>query len=102
MAAMLIWTVGCGARDGDGAALLQALGVVEAPTPPPIVVDVLCDASTGSTCTRTVLESTLDVVLSAVVTRPVPDAPEYKTGRVLTRISERSRCGYRCAKANAM
>lgn len=81
MAAMLIWTVGCGARDGDGAALLQALGVVEAPTPPPIVVDVLCDASTGSTCTRTVLESTLDVVLSAVVTRPGSTMRVWVQGR---------------------
>lgn len=81
MAAMLICTVGCGARDGDGAALLQALGVVEAPTPPAIVVDVLCDASTGSTCTQTILESTLDIVLSAIATRPGSTLRVWAQGR---------------------
>jgi hypothetical protein len=78
---VLMAIAGCGARDGDGAALLQALGVVEAPAPPPIVVDVLCDASTGSTCTRTVLESTLDVVLSAVATRPGSTLRVWAQGR---------------------
>jgi hypothetical protein len=48
----------------------RTLGLCDIPTLPPGVTDVLCDASTGSSCDRDTLTKTLDPVLRQAAERP--------------------------------
>jgi hypothetical protein len=48
----------------------QAIGMCDIPLLPPAAVDVICDASVGSSCVRTTLESVLDAELRRIIERP--------------------------------
>lgn len=54
----------------DSSTVAQALGIVDKPSPPQIVIDILCDPSAGSTCTSSTLRSTIGDGLNVAVTRP--------------------------------
>jgi len=46
------------------------LGLVDAPAPPPLAVEVLCDGSRGSTCSVSTLALVLNPTLTAAASRP--------------------------------
>ncbi|MFI5298807.1 MAG: hypothetical protein ACHREM_11985 [Polyangiales bacterium] len=48
----------------------EAIGVTDAPPPVPVARDMLCDASTGSTCSEKTLSLALDAILPTVAARP--------------------------------
>ncbi|MCC7537540.1 MAG: hypothetical protein IT379_15050 [Deltaproteobacteria bacterium] len=58
----------CDSPEAKGAC--EALGVCEAPRPPPEDFTILCDATPGSTCGAMALDEALHAVLVRAVTRP--------------------------------
>jgi hypothetical protein len=63
-ALLLLGVVGCDAHLGDW------LGAADKPAPPPVTADILCDASSGSTCTTRTLRSVLEAALGDAAGRP--------------------------------
>jgi hypothetical protein len=73
----LLALLACGALTGCEVASAEslnescrALGLCDEPPKPPIAVDVLCDASVGSSCNRESLEETLGRLLAHAAERP--------------------------------
>jgi hypothetical protein len=48
----------------------EALGITDSPAPRRLVVDALCDRSSGSPCTQSTLAETWDAILPALASRP--------------------------------
>jgi hypothetical protein len=48
----------------------EAVGLVDAPSPAPVAKEILCDSSSGSTCSEKSLSATLDEKLPTVAARP--------------------------------
>lgn len=67
----------------DSSTLAQALGIVDKPSPRPIVIDILCDPSAGSTCTSSTLRCTVVDGLSVAVTRPGSVVRLWMQGRTI-------------------
>lgn len=59
----------------------RTLGLCDETAPPPIAIDVLCDASAGSSCDRDTLGATLDVALHLAVERPGSRVRLWALGR---------------------
>src|SRR5689334_502099 len=53
----------------DVNAACVGIGVCDAPRPAAIAIDVVCDSSSGSTCTKDAIAQTLDQTLPAVAER---------------------------------
>jgi hypothetical protein len=90
---LLALLIGCGPqqkRNGVSTAyeqkaaattVLQWLGVEDAPQPPAQEIDILCDASAGSTCTPETLRNTLEAALPSVAARHSSTVRLWMLGR---------------------
>ena len=54
----------------DVKAACISAGICDTPPPARITIDVICDSSLGSTCTKEAIAETLDVTLAALAERP--------------------------------
>lgn len=73
---------GCGGDGGDGlSSAATKLGLKDAPTLPPEVIDVLCDASIDTPCTEATLAQTLESVLTYAASRPNSHVRLWRVGR---------------------
>ena len=64
-------TPGCDVAHSDALSTsCRALGFCDQAPSPPVFIDLLCDASAGSSCTRQTLERALDAVLVHVADKP--------------------------------
>lgn len=73
---------GCGGDGGDSLSdAANTLGLKDAPTVAPEVIDVLCDASIDTPCTETTLSATLDGVLNYAASRPGSHVRLWRVGR---------------------
>jgi hypothetical protein len=54
----------------DVKATCVSAGICDAPPAPTFTIDIVCDSSAGSTCTKEAIAETLDGVLPALVERP--------------------------------
>lgn len=56
------------------------MGLIDSPAPAPLVDDVACDGSRGSTCSAATLALTLRPALSAAASRPGKHHPSLDAG----------------------
>ena len=82
-AVLAISTTGCDALEATPAYAntCKAFGLCDEPSLPPEVIDVLCDPSIGSSCTRETLEKTLPGVLRYSAKRPGTRARLWLLGK---------------------
>jgi hypothetical protein len=69
---LLMATAGCDELEQNPrmAEACRSIGLCDEPVPPPVAIDVLCDASLGSSCNTETLRRTLAVTLRHAALRP--------------------------------
>jgi hypothetical protein len=70
LACLLTACGGDAAHPSLGTRFARAVGLADAPPPPTITIDILCDPSKDSTCTTESLDATITSTLPAIADRP--------------------------------
>lgn len=68
--ALVVFVAVAASACSDARAACVSSGICDAPAPHRISLDVVCDSSEGSTCTKDAIADTLDITLPAVAERP--------------------------------
>lgn len=98
---LAVTPAGCGGNDHAPSRLVaacRAVGICDQAPPSPIVVDIVCDASRGSSCTAETVRRSLDVVLLHIAQRPGSLVRLWALG---TEVSDTALVGEQASTASA-